>query len=176
MVTIGPAEFRTWIVENNQDTEAETAARKRASGNRAGETTTAVLLPPYRTQSVGLYQPLTQLRTRGFCWSEVLLIACPCWLTTSTFWTREKTQECSSQRCYLHCLLRTFANSLQCKWKLSARCLVHTERVGDVVASKSRHKGSHKSDLDGQLSVLCSLSVQPSVNCYCLRLLIAGAK
>jgi len=40
------------------------------------EPTTIVLWPLYRSTSVSRH---LQLRTGGFCWSKVLLPACPCW-------------------------------------------------------------------------------------------------
>jgi len=40
-------------------------------------TTTAVLWSLYRTACVSWQAP--ELRTGGFCWSKILLPACPCW-------------------------------------------------------------------------------------------------
>jgi len=40
------------------------------------ETTITVLWPLHRTTSISRNP---QWRTGGFCWSKVLLLACPCW-------------------------------------------------------------------------------------------------
>jgi len=43
--------------------------------------------------STGVYSQHPQLRTGGFCWSKVLLPACPCWRQLySAFWLGEKMQ------------------------------------------------------------------------------------
>ena len=53
---------------------------------------TTVLRPLYRTTCIGRHR---QLRTGGFCWSKVLLPACPCWWQLAhSYW--EKTLEFSS--------------------------------------------------------------------------------
>jgi len=40
-------------------------------------TTTTILWPLYRSTCISQH---LQLRTGGFCWCNVLLLACPCWL------------------------------------------------------------------------------------------------
>jgi len=44
--------------------------------NTATTTTTTILQPLYRKTCINRH---LQLRTGGFCWSKVLLPACPCW-------------------------------------------------------------------------------------------------
>ena len=92
-----------------------------------------------------------QLRTAGFCWSNVLPLAVQL-LTATSAYELEKRCYCSPQQCYLHCL-RTITGQIWCspgrngsngkQFAALSKVTVNKIPTSPVVSDVPRPRGKH---------------------------------